>query len=305
MKDLLRAYFFRLKKSNYRWVTRIVLAVLAFLIPLGRGINNIQEVRYWEEKGHNYSSFPVLTSRHFLFLRSFTPLNPYWTIVRILIYFFLTTDWADKTFRNRCLAGKSRNTIFFSGLLFSFLIFLACYAFLYIPVLIMGYAFPFAERYRVVASNGLALPLLAGFLILFLYFSLFVAFAFRIHSRSACLLPFAAVIAVFFFSVILESIESSHNSELGQTTAWNFYPLREFFPTYQLNKFGFGLSGLVLEETDYDTVAKAVIVNGKRTRTLVTGRTVPLILKTLSVSLIFSSLNLFLSNRIFAKTDRK
>ena len=312
MKDLLRTYLFRLKKTKSLWVSRIVRLGLVLLSAILLGSRNILTIHQYKKEGVEVP-YNVLLSRRGRRTRFLSPSNIFWIVTLLLLYFFLTTDWSNHTFRNRCLAGKSRTLIYWSGILFSFLLFLGRYLIRWRILLIVGFSFPFAESYYPASySVPGSLPLVGFifFLILLFRFSLRISIAYRIKNRAGVLIPFGVIIVGTRFTSILSGVVSLHNSSYTATTAWNVYQFLEFFPSYQYTAFGGGTLNRITSVfggsfTDYDQVKRAVVISGKVQFEIAYGRTAPLIAKAVVVNLLLSGGLLALGNYIFHKSDRK
>lgn len=311
MKDLLRTYLFRLKKTKAIWIVRIVRIGLVLLATIGIGSRNVKTINAYKRQGTTVE-YAGLFSRRSRFTRFLSPSNTYWLITLLLLYFFVTTDWSNHTFRNRCLAGKSRTLIYWSGILFSFLLFLGRYIIRMLIVLIMGYAFPYAENYYPSTrkpTGSLPLICFAFFLILLFRFSLRMSIAYRVKSRAGFLIPVGVFLIGTRFTSIVNGVVSIHNYSYNATTPWNVYPFLEFFPTYQNSAFGGGIRNRITSvfgnTSDYDQVQRAILVNGQIQYQIVFGRTAPLLTKTVIVNLLLASSFLALGNYVFFRKDRK
>jgi ABC-type transport system involved in multi-copper enzyme maturation permease subunit len=198
------------------------------------------------------------------------------------ISFFYALEWKDGTFRNQLLAGKSRTEIYLSSQIIGLLISLAVFVVFFFATLLLGlvYRMPFLLPSENAGDFCVSFAMM-------IFLGLFVtvvatSFAFIVHNAwgaFGCLIGFSFLLEMI---MLLISLLEFYNVD-------NYYILKEWIYTYQISRF---------ESLAFDATENLEGIEA-------TGRTIPLILKTLASSLLGGGGLGFLGWLSFTKRDLK
>lgn len=286
MKSLIRMYLYRLVHSVLFWVC-LGLAIASVILTVSIDAEfNVQEVLYSGDKTYsiagllvgleNFGNWPVIVGPAF-------------------VSFFFALEWKDGTFRNQLLAGKSRTQVYFSAQIVGLIISFGVLAADLLVTLLLGFAvqMPFFIVAQGQTAAGLASSFWIAFFLLFFLGAFITAvatsFAFIIHNAwgaFGCLIGFIFLSSMIYTTTLLFQ---SLNYD-------NYYVWNECVYSYQL---------MTLQSLNFDSLTYGARVAGQYLEVTVTGRTVPLVLKTFFSALLIGGGMGYLGWLSFTKRDLK
>jgi len=268
MFNLFKSYWFRLKRFPFFWVAVGLVALVAIV-----SVSIVTTVSYYayayaQSIGEVYTASISLTylSYQFLIPSSLVPI-----VILLIIAIFFLRDVQHGVYRNQLLSGFSRTQVYLGTIIFSYFIFFAIFAAFLIPFYVVGACMPrnllpisildaqtSSLSYLVILITDLALPVILDSVIL------------MTQNRGASIGIFFGI----YFLVSMFGLITTFSSMYGH------YQLAEFFTNYQIST----ASAIV---PDFDTAIKIELVNGAYQSSRVTGRTIPLILKTVFTKVFY------------------
>ncbi len=268
MFKLFKSYWFRLKRFPFFWVAIGIVAFVAIACVSIATTISYYAYTQTQRTGEVYTSSISLTYLSYQFL---TPNSLVPILVLLVIAIFFLRDVQHGVYRNQLLSGFSRTQVYLGTILFSYFIFLTIFAAFLIPFYVVGACMPrnllpisildgqtSALSYLIILISDLALPVILDSVIL------------MTQNRGASIGIFFGI----YFLVSMIGLITTFSSVYG------YYQLAEFFTNYQISK----ASSIV---PNFDTAIKIELVDGVYQSSSVTGRTIPLILKTVFTKVFY------------------
>lgn len=283
MGSLIKMYLYR---AVHDWAVR-VLWIVSAIVVIGEvafmAEINIQLLNRGQEAVYSLAQISIMNADFSSNIALFS--------LAIVIFFF-AREWKDGTFRNQILAGKSRTQIFLAANITSLVI---VFSELFLTQFII-WTLGSAIQMKAFVGSELIGPYLVSLLMLCIigaaYSVIATSFAFMIKNGWGA---FGLVFALFLFFNIIVGITQL----LQSLNSSGYYAFLECFFPYQISKFA--SSGF-----SFDTASSfEKIGEGVFQPTTVTGRSTPLVIKTILFSILFGGGFGFLGGYVFNKTDIK
>ncbi|MFA6829889.1 MAG: hypothetical protein WCR67_04230 [Bacilli bacterium] len=317
MINILKSFCFRLKKSALFYV----LIVFLFLMSLFTVFNLSQLYGYSStvDRQNYYISSVVGTflggsgSLTGMSVFSSSPIGPY-SIFGILVIGFIVNffeeEWGYRTMRLPIFSGINRRTIYLSSLIFSICIyffFFLVYAVFYflMGAIFQNNTFPFfgslIYKDTFITGTQIFSSIIFPILSMLGWISFTLMILFIVRSRK---LPSLIVFGALFVSFIIPFILMlSVGTRPTYGDSFNYYPLLEYTSFYQNTKFSYTMdiaSALTRVYSSGDDYSYSFFSTVE-----VTGRTLPVIIKSLVLSLGSLAGFTLLGIHFFKKGDLK
>lgn len=209
-----------------------------------------------------------------------------------IVIFFYAREWKDGTFRNQILAGKSRLQIYLAANITSLIIVFSEVILTQFLIWGLGSAIQMKPLLDGESLNRYFVSLLMLCFIGMAYSVIATSFAFIVKNGWGA---FGLLFAFFFVFDVIVGIAQL----LQGLNSSGYYAFLECFFPYQISQFS--SAGF-----EYDAALGYVKTNdGYFNTVIVSGRTVPLIIKTILFSLLFGGGFGVLGGYLFYKTDIK